>query len=148
MKAALIALALGAGLISAPALAQPAGDGPHAHHLQIAQATTAPSPAPGQGQMPGMTGGPGQPGAGGMMPGMAGMGRGMMGMGRAMPEMMGGTAMHGPMLKVMFAIADLNGDGSLSFDEVTAIHKRMFDAIDANKDGKVTVEEMQAFFRE
>jgi Ca2+-binding EF-hand superfamily protein len=47
----------------------------------------------------------------------------------------------------MFAIADTNGDGALSFDEVTAIHKRIFGMIDANKDGKVTPEEMQAFMQ-
>jgi len=37
---------------------------------------------------------------------------------------------------------------ALSFEEVTAIHKRIFDKIDANKDGKVTLEELQAFMRE
>ena len=56
--------------------------------------------------------------------------------------------MHGPTMKIMFAIADTNGDGALSFDEVTALHKRIFDRIDANRDGKVTPEEIQAFFRE
>ncbi|MBZ6074903.1 EF-hand domain-containing protein [Microvirga puerhi] len=68
------------------------------------------------------------------------MGRGMMDQG-----MMGPPA---PMMKIMFAIADTNGDGALSFDEVTAIHKRIFDRIDANKDGKITIEEVQAFFRD
>ena len=52
------------------------------------------------------------------------------------------------MMKVMFAIADTNGDGGLSFDEVSAIHKRIFDRVDANKDGKVTAEEAQAFMHE
>ena len=55
--------------------------------------------------------------------------------------------MSGHMMKIMFAIADTNGDGALSFDEVTAIHKRIFGMIDANKDGKVTPEEMQAFMQ-
>lgn len=55
--------------------------------------------------------------------------------------------MRGHMMKIMFAIADTNGDGALSFDEVTAIHKRIFDLIDANKDGKVTPEEIQAFMQ-
>ena len=49
------------------------------------------------------------------------------------------------MRALMFAIADTNGDGRLSFDEVSAIHKRNFDWVDANKDGKVTVEEAQGF---
>ncbi|WEX90209.1 EF-hand domain-containing protein [Sinorhizobium garamanticum] len=68
------------------------------------------------------------------------MGRGMMG---RMPMM----AMRGHMMKIMFAIADADGDGSLSFDEVTAIHKRIFDNVDTNKDGKVSTEEIQAFMR-
>jgi Ca2+-binding EF-hand superfamily protein len=52
------------------------------------------------------------------------------------------------MMKIMFAIADTDGDGALSFEEVTAIHKRIFDAVDANKDGKVTPDEMQAFMQQ
>ena len=75
-------------------------------------------------------------GGGGRMGGMSQMG-GMRG------GMMGG----GHMMKVMFAIADTNGDGALSFDEVTAVHKRIFDVIDANKDGKVTPEEIQRFMQ-
>jgi Ca2+-binding EF-hand superfamily protein len=59
--------------------------------------------------------------------------------------MMGG---RGHATKIMFAIADADGDGALSFEEVTAIHKRIFDSVDANKDGKVTAEEVQAFLRE
>jgi len=74
-----------------------------------------------------------------MQPGM--MGQGMMGRG-----MMG---MPGPApMKIFFAIADANSDGGLSFDEVTAIHKRIFDRVDSNKDGKATPEEIQAFMRE
>lgn len=65
------------------------------------------------------------------------MGGTMMG---AMPMM----AMHGPMMKIMFVVADANGDGALSFEEVTAVHKRVFDGPDANKDGKATLEAMQA----
>ncbi|MHC2301673.1 Ca2+-binding EF-hand superfamily protein [Rhizobium mongolense] len=56
--------------------------------------------------------------------------------------------MRGHMMKTMLAIADADGDGALSFEEVTAIHKRIFDKVDANKDGKVTPEEMQAFMRQ
>ncbi|MBB4186483.1 hypothetical protein GGE07_003142 [Sinorhizobium terangae] len=97
--------------------------------------SSSPDGAAGQSEQPG------QPGM--MGPGM--MGQGMMGqdmMGR-MPMM----AMRGHMMKIMFAIADAVGDGSLSFDEVTAIHKRIFDKVDANKDGKVSTEEIQAFLR-
>jgi Ca2+-binding EF-hand superfamily protein len=70
--------------------------------------------------------------------------------------MMGqGMMRHGPMMgrrghtmKVMFAIADADGDGALSFEEVTVIHKRIFDSVDADNDGKVTIDEVQAFLRE
>ena len=72
-------------------------------------------------------------------PGM--MGRTMMQSG--MPMM----GMRGHMMKVMFAVADVDGDGALSFEEVTTIHKRIFDKMDADKDGKVTPEEVQAFIR-
>lgn len=72
-----------------------------------------------------------------MSPGMMAMMQGHMGRGA-------GTF---PM-KVFFAIADTNGDGALSFEEVTAIHKRIFDAMDANRDGKVTLEEIQTFMRD
>ena len=66
------------------------------------------------------------------------------GMMSAMPMM----RMRGHMMKVMFAIADTDGDGALSFEEITAIHKRIFYKVDANKDGKVTPEEVEAFMRE
>ena len=97
---------------------------------------------------PGMMGqGMMQPAQPGTPPAEAGMMRpGMMGHG-----MMGGMTMMGPrghMMKVMFAVIDTNGDGGLSFDEVIAVHKRIFDRVDANKDGKVTLEEMQTFMRE
>ncbi|MCS4096351.1 EF-hand domain-containing protein [Rhizobium sp. BK176] len=77
-------------------------------------------------------------------PGAALMQGGMMGEGMMERAM----EMHGPQMKIMFAIADSNGDGALSFDEVTAIHKRIFDSVDSNKDGKVTREEMQTFWRD
>ena len=52
------------------------------------------------------------------------------------------------MMKLIFAIADADGDGTLSCEEVTAIHRRIFNAIDANKDGKVSFEELEAFLRD
>lgn len=76
---------------------------------------------------------------------------GMMERGMMQPGMMGGTpmmGMRGHMMKIMFAIADTDGDDALSFEEVTTVHKRIFDAVDANKDGKVTPDEMQAFMRQ
>jgi len=53
-----------------------------------------------------------------------------------------------PLMKIMFAIADTNADGALSFEEVMTIHRRIFDSVDANKDGKVTPEEMQTFWQQ
>ncbi|OWV99818.1 EF-hand domain-containing protein [Rhizobium sp. R693] len=73
----------------------------------------------------------------------------MMGSDMMKPGMMGDSYpinMRGQMMKIMFVIADTDGDGALSFEEVTAIHKRIFDRVDANKDSKVTLEEMQAFW--
>jgi hypothetical protein len=113
------------------AVAQTTTADPHHPDATLAQATppAAPGGMAGQGAQPGM-----------MPPGM--MGRGMMGGG--MPMM----GMHGHAMKIMFAIADADGDGALSFEEVTAIHKRIFDSVDVNKDGKVTAEEFQAFMQE
>lgn len=70
------------------------------------------------------------------------MGGGMMG------GMMGGGMMgHGMMSPMMFALMDTDGDGAISFAEMEAVHKRLFDMIDQNKDGKVTPEEMRSFWR-
>lgn len=83
----------------------------------------------------------------GMQIGQSGMmGRNMMqsGMMAGMPM---GT-MRGQMMKIMFAIADADGDGALSFEEVTTIHKRIFDKVDADKNTKITPEEMRTFMRE
>ncbi|TIT17634.1 MAG: hypothetical protein E5W70_31775 [Mesorhizobium sp.] len=77
-----------------------------------------------------------------MSPGM--MGQGSQGMMGGMPMM----RMHGHMMKIMFAIANADSDGALSFEEITIIQKRIFDKVDADKDGKVTPEEVQAFMRE
>jgi EF hand domain-containing protein len=73
------------------------------------------------------------------------MGGGMMGhmMGRGM---MGGGAMGPPfMMRMMFALMDADGDGTISLQEFQAAHERIFRAMDTNKDGKLTPEEMQAF---
>jgi hypothetical protein len=103
-----------------------------------AQTSVAPMGTPGQTTQPAQSG---MMGHGGSM-----MGGGMGGMSQ-MGGMRGGMMGGGHMMKVMFAIADTNGDGALSFDEVTAVHKRIFDVIDANKDGRVTPEELQRFMQ-
>ncbi len=92
------------------------------------------------------------------------MGHGMMGdgmMGRGMEGMMGqgmmgremmGHQMRGPMLsplamRMMFALMDSDGDGTVSLQEFQTAHERIFKAMDANKDGVLTLEEIQAFMR-
>ncbi|KGD98585.1 MULTISPECIES: EF-hand domain-containing protein [Rhizobium/Agrobacterium group] len=120
------------------ALAQTSGADPH-HPADSSQAASPSGTEGVTGQGQGTLGSD-------MMPGGM-MGRGMM----MQPGMMGGMppmGMRGQMMKIMFAIADTDGDGALSFEEVTAVHKRIFDSVDANKDGKVTPEEMQAFWRQ
>ncbi len=74
------------------------------------------------------------------------MGKGSM-MGRAM---MPGAASLGRspiMFRMMFALMDSDGDGSISFQEFQAAHERIFKAIDANKDGQITEDEMLAFMQ-
>ena len=69
------------------------------------------------------------------------MGGGMMGRG-----MMGGGAMGPPvMMRMIFALMDSDGDGTISLSEFQAAHERIFKAMDSNKDGRLTQEEMQAF---
>lgn len=138
---AALAMMIAAGMTAA-ATAQTTAADPHHPGMTLAQAMQ-PSGPMGSGMMSqGAQSGqsttmpPAQSGmmCGMMQPGM--MGRGMMGVPAPAP------------MKIFFAFADANGDGGLSFDEVTAIHKRIFDRIDANKDGKATPEEIQAFMRE
>jgi hypothetical protein len=77
-------------------------------------------------------------------------GMGMMGRGMMQPGQMGKMPkrMRAHMMKIVFAVADTNGDGGISFEEISAIQKRIFDQIDANKDGKVAMEEVTAFMQE
>ena len=81
----------------------------------------------------------GQEGSGMMRHGMmgGGMGHGMMGEGMMGPPQV--------MLRIMFALIDTDGDGTIELQEFQAAHERIFKAMDTNKDGKLTLEEMQAF---
>ena len=50
-------------------------------------------------------------------------------------------------MRIIFALMDSDGDGTVSLQEFQAAHERIFKAMDANKDGLLTLEEMQAFMR-
>jgi hypothetical protein len=102
------------------------------------------TPGPDQQQTQQQTRGEeGSTGQGGMM------GRGMMGQGGMMGRgMMGGGAMGRPvMMRIIFALMDADGDGTISLQEFQAAHERIFKAMDRNKDGRLTPEEMQAFMQ-
>ena len=125
------------------ATAQPPQTVPHpGSKMLLAQAEEPQTRGPaeeedqeGEPERPGMNA-PGMNAPGMMPPGM---------MAERMRRMMHGGMHRRLMLKIMFAIADTDEDGSVSFEEISAIHKRIFDMIDTNKDGKVTLEEMEAF---
>jgi hypothetical protein len=59
------------------------------------------------------------------------------------PGMMG----NGMMMRMMFAMMDSDGDGTVSLQEFQAAHERIFKAMDSNKDGRLTLEEIQTFMR-
>ena len=104
----------------------------------IAQDRMTPQPDQQQAQShPKGHEGAGTIGQGGMM------GEGMMGHGG-----MGGRAMGPPiMMRMMFALMDGDGDGTISLAEFQVAHERIFKAMDSNKDGQLTLEEMQAFMQ-
>ena len=69
-------------------------------------------------------------------------GFGMMGRGGTM----GPGGMHsGMMMRMLFAVMDSDGDGTVSLQEFQAAHERIFKAMDANKDGVLTLQEIQDF---
>jgi hypothetical protein len=72
---------------------------------------------------------------------MGHMGGGMMCHGMKGRGMMG----HGMFKRMIFALMDTDGDGTLSLEEFQAAHAKIFKAMDTNKDGKLTPAEIEAF---
>ena len=104
------------------------------HHRNAAAAQAQPAQAPPPANAPSS-----QMPMGQMMQHMHDMMRG---------GMMGPGGMHsGMMMRMLFAMMDSDGDGTISLQEFQAAHERIFKAMDANKDGKLTLEETQAFMR-
>jgi EF hand len=66
---------------------------------------------------------------------------------REMPLQGGSPGMMGNpvMMRMMFALTDADGDGTISLQEFHAAHERIFKAMDTDKDGPLTLEEIQAF---
>jgi len=73
---------------------------------------------------------------------------GMIGQGSGKHGMMGRGGMMGPFaMRMIFALMDRDGDGTISLEEFQAAHERIFKAMDSDKDGTVTQEEMLDFRR-
>ena len=53
---------------------------------------------------------------------------------------------HSMMMRMLFAMMDSDGDGTVSLQEFQAAHERI-SRLDANKDGRLTLEEIQAFMQ-
>ena len=66
-------------------------------------------------------------------------------MGHMCGGMMGHGMMGRGMYRIMFALMDTDGDGTLSLEEFQAAHAKIFKAMDTNKDGKLTPAEIEAF---
>jgi hypothetical protein len=78
-----------------------------------------------------------------------GMGHGMIGhgMGHGCMTHRGMMAQRGmmPLMRIIFALIDADGDGTISLQEFQAAHEKIFKAMDVDKDGTVSFEEMMNF---
>jgi hypothetical protein len=73
---------------------------------------------------------------------------GRMGEGWRKHGMMRHSGMMGPLaMRIIFALMDRDGDGTVSLEEFQAAHERIFKAMDPDKDGTVSQEEMLDFMR-
>jgi len=55
----------------------------------------------------------------------------------------GGLPVHSGMMPMMMAMMDTDGNGSISYEEVEAVHRRMFNWVDKDKNGELSPEEIQ-----
>ncbi|MGY4501886.1 hypothetical protein ACVWYH_005843 [Bradyrhizobium sp. GM24.11] len=132
MRCPTIAAALLLTAFCYPAFAQSIADH-EAHH-------------PSQDQGPASSQGTSSTGQSGAMMGSGDMMGGMMRRAMKARAMMGSDAMGPPiMFRMMFALMDADGDGTISLSEFQVAHERIFKAMDTNKDGKLTMEEMLLF---
>ncbi|PDT90489.1 calcium-binding protein [Bradyrhizobium sp. Y36] len=136
-----VAAALLLAVLGQPALAQSSADHQN-HHPGQEQSPASPQP-----QLQPQTSSPANPSAerqsparGGDMMGM--MGRGMKGQGMKGDGATGGDAMAPPVaFRMIFALMDADGDGTVSLSEFQVAHERIFRAMDRDKDGKLTPDE-------
>jgi Ca2+-binding EF-hand superfamily protein len=56
-----------------------------------------------------------------------------------------GVIGHPITMRMIFALMDTDGDGSIELPEFQAAHERIFKAMDTNKDGHLTLEELETF---
>jgi hypothetical protein len=81
----------------------------------------------------------------GMMGQGMGMGHGMRGHGCTMHRGMMGQRGMMSLMRIIFALMDADGDGTISLEEFQAAHEKIFKAMDVDKDGTVSFEEMMNF---
>ncbi|RTM11441.1 MAG: EF-hand domain-containing protein [Bradyrhizobiaceae bacterium] len=135
-----IAAALLFVTLAQPGLAQSTADH-QGHHPAEEQAASPQSSSPASPSTERQS-----PTRGGDMMGM--MGRGMMGQGMKGRGAMGSDAMEPPVVfRIIFALMDADGDGTLSLLEFQAAHERIYKAMDRDKDGKLTFDEMMTFMQ-